>query len=406
MSDDKPEVKHALANGARLFDDFIRTDSGIMGRNETLFDFLNRSSWASVETARKTLEIWFAWFPEEKRGDIRGRFQGVDRQHLGALLEIVTHEVLCAIGTCVQVDPDFDGKRPDFAVTYQGAKTVVECTVVQESDNDIKATNMENTIKKVVDSIDTGKFALSWILLSAGDSQPSIKKLVSTINYWVSSLDLEEEMARSRQGYGPSEKVISFGNGWNVRLGAIPVGFGNLREDDNRAIGLEGVGRAFRGDDGSLKKAIKKKASAYQIPNSPYLIVVGSGIVIADFNDLFKALLGREVLRMIIGAYGAEPQAEITHKFDGLFGSPSTPHNRHVSAVLFKPGLGNVWTVCGKDHPWQLVHNPWTKAPLPTGMFTFATEWILEPDGLAKIESTSTLNSVLGLPDPWPGWER
>ena len=169
---------------------------------------------------------------------------------------------------------------------------------------------------------------------------------------------------------------------------------------------MEVIGPAFRGNDGSLKKAIKKKASTYQILNSAYLIVVGSGIVSADFNDLFKALLGREVLTTPVGPYGAEPQAEITHRFDGLLGSPSRPRNRHVSAVLFKPGLGNVWTVCGKEHPWQLVHNPWAKAPLPSGMFTFATQWILERNGLAKFEAMSTLNSVLGLPDPWPGLER
>ena len=222
MSDDRPEVKHAVTNEARLFDDFKRTDSGYMRRDQSEFDCLNRLAWASAETARQTLEIWFARFPEEKKGDIRGRFRGDDRRHLGALMELVTHEVLRAIGTCVQVDPDFDGKRPDFAVTYQGAKTVVECTVVQESDDFFKATNMENTIKEAVDSIDTGKFALSWRLLSAGSSQPPIRQLVSTINNWVSTLDADEEMARLSQGYSPREMEFCFGNGWSVPAGCDP----------------------------------------------------------------------------------------------------------------------------------------------------------------------------------------
>ena len=189
-------------------------------------------------------------------------------------------------------------------------------------------------------------------------------------------------------------------------LGAIPVGSGESGEEQDRAIGMEVIGRAFRGDDGSLKNAIKKKANTYKILNSPYLVIVGSGIVSADFNELFKALLGKDVLRTTVGPYGAEPQAGITHKFDGLLGSPSKPRNRHVSAVLFKAGLGGVWTVCGKDHLWQLVHNPWANAPLPSGMFTFATEWVLESTGFVDIKPTRTINSVLGLPDPWPGMEH
>ena len=390
----------------RLFDDVIRADSGGARRDESVFSFLNRSAWTSVKTARNTLEFWFARFPEQKKKDIRARFRGDDRKHQGALLELATHEILCAVGIHVQVEPSFDGRTPDFAVTFQGARIVVECTVVQESDDDFNATKIENTIKEAVDSIDTGKFVLSWMTLSAGSSQPPVRQLISTIKNWVSTLNADEEMARLSQGDSPRELEFCFGDGWSVRLGAIPIGSGESGEQQTPAIGMEVMGPAFRGHDGSLKKAIKKKASAYQILNSPYLIVVGSGIVPADFNDLFKALLGRAVLRTTVGAYGAEPQAETTHEFDGLLGSPSRPHNRHVSAVLFKPGLGDVWTVCGKDHPWQLVHNPWTNVPLPSGMFTFATEWILAPNGLAKIEATSTLNSLMGLPDPWPGWER
>ena len=406
MSDDKREVKHALNNGIPLFDHVIRTDSGIAGSDESLFDFLNRSAWASVETARKTLEIWFARFPEEKKGDIRGRFRGDDRQHLGALMELAIHEVLRAIGTRVQVDPDFDGRSPDFAVTYQGITTVVECTVVQKSDDDFNAANRENTIKEAVNSIDTGQFVLAWRRLLPGSTQPSTHRLCNDIKNWVSSLDADEEMARLKQGYGPREMEFCFGNEWKLRLGAIPVGSGNLGEEDKRAIGVEVIGGGFRQDDSRLRVALAKKAGKYRYLDSPYLIVAGSAIVIADFEDMLTAMVGREVPRPYVEPHGTEIQDHITYRVDGLLGSRSRPRNRHVSAVLYKPRLGNIWTVCGTDDPWQLVHNPWAKAPLPSGMFTFATEWVLESNGFVNIKPTSTLNSVLGLPDPWPGSER
>ena len=403
MSDDRPEVKHAVTNEARLFDDFKRTDSGYMRCDESEFDCLNRSAWASAEAARQTLEIWFAGFPKEKKLDIRGRFRGDDRKHQGALLELVTHEVLRDIGTCVQVDPDFDGKRPDFAVTYQGVKTVVECTVVQESDDEFNATNRTNAIKMAVHSIDTGQFELAWRRLSCGTGQPPTRQLCKDIRNWVSSLNADQRIAQLGHVQGTMERDFLFGNGWTLRLGAILVGSGKPLDGAGGAIGVENIsGGGFRRDDLSLRSAVEKKAEKYRFLNSPYLILVGSGILFADFRDLLNAMFGADVMRTL-----ADPNDdEVTHKFGGLLGSPSRPRSRHVSAVLYKPRLGNIWTVCGKDDPWQLVHNPWANAPLPSGMFTFATEWVLESTGFVDIKPTRTINSVLGLPDPWPGMEH
>ncbi len=312
-------------------------------------------------------------------------------------MELVTHEILCAVGTEVQVEPDIDGKRPDFAVTYEGATIVVECTVAQESDDDFNATNRENTIKKAVNAIDTGPFALFWRRLSPGSNQPPTGQLCNDIKRWVSSLDADEEMTRLKQGYAPREMEFCFGNGWKLRLGATLVGSSKLREEGAGAIGLEvGRGGGFRRDDVRLKRALEKKADRYRRLTSPYVVVVGSGMVFPDISDMLKALFGRTELR-----------AEPTNISDCLLLSPSgQPKNRHVSAVLYKPGFGGLWTICGTDTPWQLVHNPWARAPLPREMIGFATQRILESAGFGKIKPTRTLNAVLGLSDPWPGWER
>ena len=397
MSDDKPEMEHASNNGVRLFDDVIHTDSGYKRRDESDFECLNRLAWVSVEIGRGTLESWFARFPEEKKLDIRGRFQGDDREHQGALLELATHEILCAVGSNVQVEPDIDGRRPDFAVTYKGATIVVECTVAQESDDDFNATNRENTIKKAVNDIDTEPFALFWRRLSPGCDQPPTRQLCNEIRNWVSSLNADEELRRLRQGHEPREMEFVFGNGWKLRLGAVIFGSGKHREHGAGAISLEvGRGGGFRRDDVRLKRALEKKADRYRSLTSPYVVVVGSGIVFPDLSDMLKALFGRTELR-----------GELTKTPDCLLLSPSgQPKNRHVSAVLYKPGFGGLWTICGTENPWQLVHNPWANAPLPSGMFTFATEWVLESTGFVDIKPTRTMNSVLGLPDPWPGMEH
>ncbi|MCY4438326.1 MAG: hypothetical protein OXE05_13470 [Chloroflexi bacterium] len=127
-----------------LFDPKERTYMGYPDKGEPHFDFLNRSAWDKVKVVRETLEIWFARIPERKRKSIRSMFCSDDRQHTGALLELVTHEILCAIGYEVEADPKVDGKTPDYAATCQDATVIVECTVVQESDRDFDGAQSEN----------------------------------------------------------------------------------------------------------------------------------------------------------------------------------------------------------------------------------------------------------------------
>ena len=127
-----------------LFDRKERTYTGYPDKGEPHFDFLNRSAWAKVDCVRKTLESWFARIPQCKKNSLRGMFRNDDRLHTGALLELVTHEILCAIGSKVEADPNVHGKTPDYAAKCQDASVIVECTVVQESDRDFDRAQSEN----------------------------------------------------------------------------------------------------------------------------------------------------------------------------------------------------------------------------------------------------------------------
>ena len=113
-------------------------------KRESQFDFLNRSADGKADHIRRTLESWFSRFPEQKRKFLRGEFRSDDRHHCGALLELVTHEILCAIGQDVVADPNVSGKTPDFAAKCQDETFLAECTVIQESDKDFKASQQGN----------------------------------------------------------------------------------------------------------------------------------------------------------------------------------------------------------------------------------------------------------------------
>jgi len=404
MDKNKSQAKAVAATQTSLFDAGKRTYKGYADRDESHFTFLNRSAWESVETARKTLENWFSVLPEGKKEDIRSRFRVDDRQHQGALLELATHQLLSSICTDVQVDPSFNNLTPDFAATYEGVQFVVECTVAQETDDEFNVTRRVERVKKAIDSVDTGRFRLSLELLSIGPKQPPTGKLCDKVKSWVDSLDVDEEILRLKQGYRASS-IEWRHDGWEIHFEALPVNSYATKGRDKRAIGLEFGSGGQHQDDARLKKALSKKAAKYRHIELPFLVVLGSASVCVYEQDLIEATLGHTVFMPYVQPHETEPSLRPRHEYDGLFGSPETPKNCYLSATLFKPRIG-LWSLCGYDDPWLLIHHPWAAYPLPTGMFPFATEWIFKSGEFTKVGPTVNLRSVLGLVDPWPGMER
>ena len=126
-----------------------------MRYSESHFDYLNRSAHKWARTVRDTFESWYAQFPEAKKPDLRSRFRSDDGQLLGASLEIVTHAILESVATDVGVEPDLAGGRPDFEASYQGTTFAAESTVAHESDSTVSGTRRENTVKDLINSIDS-----------------------------------------------------------------------------------------------------------------------------------------------------------------------------------------------------------------------------------------------------------
>ena len=141
----KVESEKVVETKDRLFDCIEHTYTGYRNEGESHFHFLNRSAWGKVNDVRNTLESWFATIPERKRKSIRSMFRSDDRQHTGALLELVTHKTLCAIGFDVEADPNIEGKTPDYAAMCKDATVIVECTVIQETDEDFNAAQSKRT---------------------------------------------------------------------------------------------------------------------------------------------------------------------------------------------------------------------------------------------------------------------
>ena len=406
-----------------LFDDSERI-YGPIRYSESHFEYLNRSAHTWAGTVRDTFESWYAQFPEVKRPDLRSRFHSDDGQLLGASLEIVTYAILESVATDVHVEPHLAGGRPDFQADYLGTTFAIECTVAQESDSDVRGAQRENSVKDLINSIDSGGFKLLFNLFESSQKQLPTRKLRGELKRWLASLDSDKERQRIERGGAP--RTLSWGDqGWSIQFKAIPVN----AHLDPRSIGIE-----FKGpDDASenytkLKRVLTKKADKYRSIEVPYLVVAGSATdILGDDEELFEALFGTSYCKI-------DPERHVVvgedRRWDGLWGSPNRPRNRHVSAVLYTHWR-NPWDFCARPlvttsssdilfeteedafaagderhHErceWRFVQNPWAVAPLPRGLFPFAEEIYAKSESLVWAKPKLTLNKVLGLSDPWPG---
>ena len=282
----------------------------------------------------------------------------------------------------------------------------------------------ESSVKDLINLIDAGCFYLEFHLVACSQESLPTRKLRGELERWLASLDSDDERLRIERG-GALRTLWWCDQGWSIQFKAIPV---NSRIDP-RVIGMEFMGPADATDNYTkLERALKKKADAYRSIDLPYLVVAGSATdILGDDDELFEALFGTSyckidpVRRAVVGE---------DRRWNGLWGSPLRPRNRHVSAVLHR-SWRNPWEFCSRSlfitHPsdvyfeteehayaaddleyserseWQIVHNPWAVAPLPRGLFSFAKEFYVDSGKSISTEPNSTLNNVLGLSDPWPG---
>ena len=406
-----------------LFDDSERI-YGPIRYSESHFEYLNRSAHTWAGTVRDTFESWYAQFPEVKRPDLRSRFHSDDGQLLGASLEIVTHAILESVATDVHVEPHLAGGRPDFQADYQGTTFAAESTVAHESDSTVSGTRRENTVKDLINSIDSNAFYLEFHLVEGSQTQLPTRKLRRELECWLASFDSRKERQRIARG-GALGTFSWCEQGWSIEFNAIPVD----TRFDPRSIGIEFKGPVDASDNyKKLKRALTKKADAYRSIELPYLVVAGSATdMLGDEEELFEALFGPRYCKIDPGRRAVVSE---DRRWDGLWGSPSRPRNRHVSAVLHRPWR-NPWEFCtqplvatsssdilfeteedafaaGDEEryercEWRFVHNPWAVAPLQRGLFPFAEELYAKSESLVRAKPKLTLNKVLGLSDPWPG---
>ena len=390
-----------------LFDEVSRDFSYRRGYSTSSFDDINLSPDAPAAEARKALDSWFARIPTTKQADIRGRFRRDDRQHSGALLELVVHELLLRLCNWVRIDPNVDRTTPDFLASYGGTEFFVECTVAQGSDKEFGALRRERDVLDIVEQVNAGPYALFLERQRTGASSVSRRGLTAFLEKRLSSLAALPGL--DQIGTILPDVIVWEQEDWLLHFRPIVVG----NNPQNQTLAGKHKGPYFVEEAKSIERSLEKKAEKYPHLNRPYVIVVTQREGTANEDDLFESLLGPEEWGVLMGL--GEPEVIPSRALNGFFGSLDRLKNRHVSAVLFKRNLGSAWHIQNqwtefdsqtlvpiKRPDWTLVHHPKAAYPLPIGMFPFATEYIWESGWTKAIVAKSTVNEVLGLPDRWP----
>ena len=351
-----------------------------------------------VATVRKTLEVWFTHYPQDKKNEFLSRFRSDNVSYCGALLELVTHEILLNYAGRVQLEVGLpSGRKPDFHLkTPEGRKLWVECTVAQRSQALEGPTNSARRLQEAVNSIDTSPFRLSWTLLRhSTQSQPRETTLKKHIEDFVHEL-AERIAGRSiLQGTYLGETHWE-DRGWKIRFGAyyLPGRSGNdptIAMENGGNAGINEENEGWLGVDAQKLRPVLE-AKAKQLKSAS-----GSSIIVLSHTESNLDSTG-DVLK--IALFGNSTSA---NRHGPFYGSADNPSNQHVTGVLYFPWI-KAHMFCSHEAPWFYVPHPWSSSPLGEDIFTFARRGALNSDGsLEWSEPLCTLNDLLCLPFDWPG---
>lgn len=377
-----------------LFDNTLTREEKLS--SEYLLD--THSPMQFMATVRKTLEEWFTHYPSDKRKEFLSRLRIGNASYRGALLELVTHEILRGYaGRVVIEDALPSGSRPDFhIITPKGNQLWAECTVAERSDR-IKGTIVTaRKLREIVNAMDTRPFGLGWMLLSySRQEQPresSLKKHVREYIKNLSDLVVGQSIEQGRR-LDVSEWED---RGWRVRFDAFYLpDLGRdapaIVVDEGENAGVNDENEGWMGNDiQKLRAALEKKADQLKSANGSCIIVISHSELISDnTGEVFAgALFGYP------GSYdGSRP----------FYGSADSPSNQHVTGVLYMPWV-KAHMFCSNETPWFYVPHPWSLSPLDEVIFPFAWRGGLNTEGKFKWnDRLCTPNEFLGLPDNWPG---
>lgn len=348
-----------------LFDAKHRLYAGTKDRNESDFEFLDRSVRAAAKHVRHFLNHWIEKFPAEDRDELVSRIKfGGLKGYKSATFEIMLYAMLTKLGASIKLHPALENgssKRPDFLVSFpHGDEFYLEAAVVaSQSDAELALEQKNNTILELIDRIDSPNFILSYTTIRNPQTQPSTASLRNELGSWLATLDPDHITdAIMQHGHTAAPKMQWHQNEWEIEITAIP------RQQEYRKRGQKTVGAwsgiaRFKDKDASVLRTLLSKGKRYGKTTKPLVIALNLESITIDNHDHSRILFGPA---LPIEKDNRQPETISSGMSDGFWHGLNGPQYTRVSGTwMFK----NVspWTLENiKDifyfNPWARYHPP------------------------------------------------
>lgn len=383
-----------------VFDDFERTLDGGANHLISSFNYLNESARAEAAKVRQVVEEYFARYPKERQGALRGRLRSPnDIFHKSAFFELTLHELALNEGcNVVAIEPEIAGtsRTPDFLIRAPDeSQFYLEATLATgRSEVEAAGNRRLNEALAVIDGIDSPDFWLSLRIRGSPRCPIGRRHLQRPIERWLRELNYEEVVAALQRDNDVPELTIDW-EGAHFRIEPVPRQ--RLRgEHSQRAIALFGPEDLQNVEPHvAIRESVKAKAKHYGDLDLPYVIAVNALHEFCDHDSVVDGLFGTEAMEVV--CINGEWQHNLLRNPDGAWRSAGGPINTRVSAVLSTERL-TPWSL-GQRRA-RLTLNPWARRPLAGWPFSVDRCW-MENDRLMNANGR-TVREILRLPENWP----
>lgn len=384
-----------------VFDDGPRDIAGGADHLVSQFEYLNRSDRDEAERVRDLVEDLFSRYPADAQGTLRTRLRSVDdNQHMGAVFELVLHELLLRAGCQIlAVEPSLEGteRSPDFfAQTETGARFYLEATLATgRSRTQEGADRRLSEALQAIDSVQSPDFFLDVHITGTPAAPVSGRRLRRRLEGWLQTLDYEQVTAQGNDEAKARPQFTYEQHGVRFRVAVIPRHQTRGTTERGRAIAGRMLAPLSVQPQEPIRTAVLGKAGRYGDLDAPYIVAVNALSTYAREDDAVDALFGTKVVSIRQTAEGFEDR--IGRDTDGVWYGPRGPINTRVSGVLSTERLGP-WSL-GQRRA-RLFVNPWARRPLVASPLAIDVREVR--DERLHRTAGSSIAELLELPEGWP----
>lgn len=358
-----------------LFSTFERKNYDPISRQESSYEFLDRSAWKLAAWVRNKYEEFYKDYqPDEEF--IKMFKSPSAKQHQSACFELLVFNLFKKAGfSCTRHPSTSTGKKPDFLVAGNEISFYCECTLAGNSYTTEEEKNRKSTVEEIIDNMDSFPYWVNLDYKVVSKQSISRRKLKKFINHIARLSDNISQERLNDIEYCYNE------DGWNIEVSLLRKN----KQDIKRNIGY--LTEDFKVIDTVtpiITSLNDKKASKYGLNDNPYIICLSTMDTFTKESCFARALFGQLEYDNTIKLYSND-QA-------GFFYHNGKLKNTSVSAVII---FRNFDLLSLKGASVSIWHNPFAKIKIPTGILPFSEKIFELKEGLLESASVERSDNLI-----------